>query len=117
MSSPQQWSLPKGLIAQLLSHHQSGALGRTSLASVKEEAVLIMSLTFRVLMEKAQEFRSPLYICFIDLRRHILRSFVGYSQRKIWHSTEISVCFDCVAWGTKGVVTAYGEVSDEFLHN
>ena len=72
----------------------------------------------RVLMEKAQEFHSPLYLCFIDLKK----AYDSVNPEALWATlrkrygipSKLVHILGSLHEGTKGVVRAYGKVSDEF---
>ena len=59
-----------------------------------------------------REFQSPLYLCFIDLKK----AYHSVNREALWvtlrrYSIEISTHLH---EGTKGAVRAYGKVFDEF---
>ena len=72
----------------------------------------------RVLMEKAREFHSPLYLCFIDLKK----AYDSVNREALWATlrkrygipSKLVHILASLHEGTKGVVRAYGKVSDEF---
>ena len=69
-------------------------------------------------MEKAREFHSPLYLCFIDLKKaydSVNRDALWATLRKRYGiPSKLVHILGSLHEGTKGVVRAYGKVSDEF---
>ena len=69
-------------------------------------------------MEKAREFHSPLYLCFIDLKK----AYDSVNHEALWATlrkrygipSKLVHILGSLHEGTKGVVRAYGKVSDEF---
>ena len=69
-------------------------------------------------MEKAREFHSPLYLCFIDLKK----AYDSVNREALWATlrkrygipSKLVHILGSLHEGTKGVVRAYDKVSDEF---
>ena len=74
--------------------------------------------TLRLLMEKAREFHSPLYLCFIDLKKaydSVNREALWAVLRKRYHLPQkLLSIIEALHTGTLGAVRAYGRCSQNF---
>ena len=75
-------------------------------------------LSFHILMEKAQEFHTPLYMCFVDLKKAYdsvnCKALWSVLQERYYHPAMVVWILKALHQETTGAVRAYGRVSGEF---
>ena len=75
-------------------------------------------VALRVLAEKARENNTPLYLCFVDLRKAcdlVNRDTLwAVLLKKYWIPEKLLCILKALHQGTRGAVHAYGKVSKEF---